>query len=66
MVVGKEMPEFFKIFKECFENRMLMNLKAPVDNRLGFLLTWVAGIFQNFEEHFGDRMLMNLKGPVDG
>ncbi len=35
MVVGKEMPEFFKIFKECFENRMLMNLKGPVDNRLG-------------------------------
>lgn len=42
-----------------------MNLKAPVDNRLG-ILPWVAGIFQNFEEHFGNRMLMNLKGPVDG
>jgi hypothetical protein len=32
VVVGKEMPEFFKIFKERFENSMLMNLKAPVDN----------------------------------
>ncbi len=35
MVVGKEMPEFFESFKECFENRMLMNLKGPVDNQLG-------------------------------
>jgi hypothetical protein len=35
VVVGKEMPEFFKNFKVHFENRMLMNLEGPVHNRLG-------------------------------